>query len=66
MSDIKLEIRKAQPITLNMKAAGPVGPTGPAAAWGNIPGDIEDQTDLYTILNEKADKSFAIAMAVVL
>jgi len=36
------------------------------AAWGGITGTLSNQTDLQTALNTKADKTFAIAMAVAL
>lgn len=32
-----------------------ISATGGAAAWGNITGNIEDQTDLQTALNDKQD-----------
>lgn len=35
-------------------------------AWGGITGTLSNQTDLQTALNAKADKTFAIAMALAL
>jgi hypothetical protein len=43
-----------------------VNGTGGAVAWGAITGTLSNQTDLQTQLDLKANKSFAIAMAVAL
>ena len=42
------------------------GSGGGGAAWGSITGTLSDQTDLQTVLDTKASKSFAIAMSVAL
>ena len=65
-----INVNNQQTNTLIVKT-GPPGPPGPSgsigpsgsAVWGNITGSISDQTDLYTILNNKETSgSAAIAL----
>lgn len=39
---------------------------GGSSVWGGITGTLSNQTDLQSVLDQKASKSFAIAMAVAL
>ncbi len=41
-----------------------ISATGSGTAWGSITGTLSNQTDLQTVLDTKATKAFAVAMAI--